>query len=324
MRLNFEYPSVLFFVFLCIPAFILFKIQVAKYFSTSVVHFCRNETERKAFLVKKNLQGVFFAFAWVCAVVGAAGPFYGNKTELIRKSGSEIIFVFDVSRSMIVSDVPPSRLSVAALRAKSIVDGLGKSPCGIVLVKGSGVLAVPVTADHSALYALIDSLSPALVTSPGTGLSDGVLVAASSFSTDRDTASFIILFSDGDETSGDLINAAFTLREKNIALISVGVGTFEGSDIDVYADPSRTEIKRTMLNEAVLKSAAEAAGGRSFYVRATDTGTVERIRSAVSVNDSGFVMVVASHPVNCRPRLFTCALCCFIAGIAFGIYWRKQ
>lgn len=324
MHLRFEHPYILFLLLFSVASFIIFKIQLGRYFTRSVVCFCHDEKERKVFLHKRNFSAVFFLAAWCFAVIGTAGPLYGTKSGLIRKSGSEIIFVFDVSRSMLVSDVLPSRLASASFCAKSILDGLSGIPCGIVLVKGSSVLSVPLTTDYSSLYALIPNLSPALVTSPGSGLSDGLLTASSSFSQDRDNAAFIILFSDGDETSGDLVNAAFKLREKNIVLFAVGTGTAEGQEIDIYPGEGKTEMKLTTLNETLLESAVNSAGGQSAFMRVTDSGLPGEILSSVTPDDSGSILVAGSSPVNHRPAFLVLALFCFIAGVAFRSYWRKN
>lgn len=324
MYLRFEHPYILFLILFSVFAFIVFKINLRKYFIGTVVHFCRNGKERNLFLLKKNITAVFFLMAWCFAVIGTAGPLSGNKTGLIRKSGSEIIFVFDVSRSMLVSDILPSRLTAASFCAKNILDGLGGIPCGAVLVKGSAVLSVPLTTDYTSLYSLISSLSPGLVTSPGSGLADGLSTAFSSFSKDRDNASFVILFSDGDETAGDLTKAAFKLREKNIALIVVGTGTEEGKEINIYANGEKTEMKLTALNENLLQSAVVSAGGKSSYFRITDAAVATQIISVVSPDDSGTILVSGSKPVSRRPEFFALALFCFIGGISAGVYWRKS
>ncbi len=324
----FEHPRVLFLLPAVIPAFLVFKVNLKRYFHDSVSVFCKSEAEKRAFMRKMNARACFFALAWCLAVIGAAGPFIGMKSETVRKSGSEVIFAIDISRSMLVSDILPSRLDYAAACAKSVAAGLSGIPCGVVLIKGAGVSAVPLTLDYSSVFALLDSLSPNLLTSAGTDIAKGIEAAAASFSKDRDCAKFLILFTDGGEESSALSVAASRLREESISLIAVGTATKEGGEIDMYPGNAAEGRVNTALNEAALRRAATSAAGASFFINASESGvseTAERILLALPDGSAdGFVLAAGAYPVNRRDAFFVLALLFFSAGIAAGQYYRKK
>ena len=324
----FEHPNVLFLLPAVVPALLAFKVNLKRYFHDSVSVFCKSEGEKRAFMRKMNARSCFFALAWCLAVIGAAGPFIGMKSETVRKSGSEAVFAVDISRSMLVSDILPSRLDYAAVCAKSVVAGLSGIPCAVVLIKGSSVLAVPLTPDYSSVLALLDSLSPNLLTSAGTDIAKGIEAAAASFSQDRDCAKFLILFTDGGEDSSSLSAAASRLREEGISLVAVGTATKEGGEIDMYPGNAAGGSVNTALNEAALRRTAVSAAGASFFINVSESGvseTAERILSAIPDGNAGsFVLAAGAYPVNRRSEFFVLALLCFSAGVAAGQYCRKK
>ena len=54
--------------------------------------------------------------AFALLVLGAAGPEWGREVVRRGATGSDVVFVVDVSASMDARDVPPSRLSSDAIR----------------------------------------------------------------------------------------------------------------------------------------------------------------------------------------------------------------
>src|SRR5262245_59404788 len=105
-------------------------------------------------------------------VVGAAGPEWGH--ELVRRSavGSEV--VLDVSASMDVRDVPPSRLEEARREAVAVLERLGGSRVAVVAFAGEAARLCPLTIDRSAARLVLESLSTSTVAEPGTDLAKGL------------------------------------------------------------------------------------------------------------------------------------------------------
>ena len=321
----FEHPRVLFLLLAIIPLLLLFKINLSRFFSSSVSVFCKDEAARKSFLLKMRARAALFAAAFCLAVIGAAGPFIGAKSETLRKSGCEVVFAFDISRSMLCSDILPSRLDYAAACAKGVAAQLTGTSCAVVLIKGNAVLAVPLTLDYSAVLTLLDALSPNLLTSSGTNLREGINVAAAAFSKDRDCAKFLVLFTDGGEETSSLVAAGSRLREEEISLIAVGTATKEGAEIDMYPGNPDKGRARTALNETALQRAARGARLSSLYIRAAECSAgeaAERILAALPDEEtSGFALAKGTKPINRRSEFFALALLCFAAGVAAGLYW---
>lgn len=321
----FEHPHVLFLLLAVIPLLLLFAINLRRQFSYAVSVLCKSEDEKKAFLLKMNARAALFALSFCLAVIGAAGPFIGVKSDTVRKSGSEVIFAFDISRSMLIPDLLPTRLDYAASCAKAVAAELSGIPCGVALIKGDGVLAVPLTPDYPAVASLIDALSPNLLTSAGTNLSKGINAATAAFSKDRDYAKFLVLFTDGGE--GSLEAAAAHLRDEGISLIAVGTATREGGEIDRFPQNPSGGRAHSALNDAALIRAVSRAAGSSLFIKAEELSAQEaamRILAAFpTAEEGGFVLSKGTYPVNRRGEFFALAILFFVAGIAAGLYYKK-
>lgn len=271
-------------------------------------------------------RAICFALAWICLICAAASPRWGAGLVATRQQGSSVVFVMDVSRSMTVSDVSPDRLRFSARYASLIVDRMDKTPCGVVLVKGDAVLAIPLTDDRRSVLDLFDSLSPALVSSPGSGLASGIRVALAAFPDSIAASRTVILFTDGDETAGSLADAARKVGSVGAKLVIVGAGTSTGAELNVFPGSAEPRMQLTRLREDSLKAAARAAGNGSFYVNGLETGSALRILDAIAPAVGSDVQLVYSpKPVYRYAGFLVVALGFFCAGcVAGGLSWRKK
>ena len=120
-------------------------------------------------------------------VCSYAGFYWGTNLVPVQKTGTSVSFVFDISNSMLAEDGPNgmSRLKAAGVFAEKLLDKMeeenSSTPVSVVLAKGDGVTAIPLTEDYALIESLLDVLSPNLMTAPGTSLSKGILAAKNSF-----------------------------------------------------------------------------------------------------------------------------------------------
>ena len=321
----FEQPAFLLLSLAVIPAAFVFAFRYRR-LSLVTGSFDRGESGRSVRSRSRWLAVRFasFAIAWILLACAAASPRWGTELSAVRQEGTAVVFVMDISRSMGVSDVSPDRLSFAARYAALLVDRLERIPCAVVLAKGDGVLAVPLTADHRSVLDLLGTLSPALLSSPGTDLGRGIRTALAAFPRNSASARTVILFTDGDETAGSLVVAARAARASGTTLAIVGTGTARGADIDIYPSGDETRLQNTALREDVLRSAAEAAGG--LYVNGSDGGSALRVLdAAVSAHGKSAKLVYSPKPVYRHAGFLLAAL--FFLGIGAvtgGLLWRGR
>ena len=316
----FASPLWLLAVFAPLPAFFLL---FPKWLTLKAViaAFAPREDPRFAVRLEKSflIRSVLFSFSWIFLVLALASPQWGYRMNSVREEGSSVFFVMDISRSMTAQDMQGDRLSYASRYAALLLERLESVRCGVVLARGDAVLAVPLTSDHHAVAVLLESLSPSLMSSPGSSPAKGVLVALQSFPANSSAARSIILMTDGDDSGGALSEAAEKARRAGVQLVIVGCGTAEGASINIYPLASEPVFETMVLHDDVLRLAAGAAGEQSLYVSALDPGSARRILEKINSGDSdGTRLVSSQRPVHRYGIFLTIAIALFSLGLVVG------
>lgn len=240
---------------------------------------------------KVLLQGLalfFFVVAW-------ARPQMGGRLQEVKSEGVELIYVVDVSSSMMAEDVKPSRLAVAKKELARLLDQLAGDKVGIVAFAGAAALVSPMTTDKSALHMFLDSLSEDTVSTQGTHFKNALAVAAEAFArggvevdeTTRVTRALVIASDGEDNEEGALAAAKALADERNIRLFGLAIGTEKGAPIpvrDAYGNVTgykKDADGNTVLSRnkgTILRELAEAGRG-SFYHLVQGGDQVLRLRA---------------------------------------------
>jgi Ca-activated chloride channel family protein len=198
--------------------------------------------------------------------------------ELIEddREGYDLVFVLDISRSMLAGDESPNRLGRAVQAVRDIVEQLSDARFGVVAFKGEALPLLPLTRDREALTLLLDAAGPELATSTGTNLQAGLAAALEAF-TEGGRYRAIFLLSDGEGLDGDATRAARMAGQAGIPIICLGFGSEDGETLVIGGRPVTNAQGRpvtTRLDRAGMTDIAEASGGR--YYRSAEIRRVGR------------------------------------------------
>ena len=204
--------------------------------------------------------------------VTLAGPRLGYDTLEVPHKGRDVIIAMDVSRSMLATDVSPTRLQRAKLLAEDLISELEGDRLGLVAFAGSAFLQAPLTLDHGAVLAAIDELDTDLIPKGGTNLAAAIRTCEEAFGKAEGFSRAIIIISDGEELDADGLAAAKQAAAGGIRIFTVGVGSEEGSEIplgpgEFVRDPAG-KVVQSRLDAARMSEIAETTGG--FYVPLDD------------------------------------------------------
>ena len=97
-------------------------------------------------------------FAAFAGVLAAARPQWGEREATIPRTGAEVVFVLDVSRSMAAKDVAPDRIEAAKAAIVTTLRRLGGDRVGLVIFAGDARLRFPLTTDFAAATQLVESI----------------------------------------------------------------------------------------------------------------------------------------------------------------------
>ncbi len=174
------------------------------------------------------------AFATLVAVAAMSGPRWGAGSRQLESRARNVVFVIDVSRSMLAQDAAPNRLEHAVELARRLLSDLQGDRIALVGFAGDGYLLSPLTLDASAISVQLDALDPDMASEGGSALAGGLDVARSVLgATHEGGDKAIVMFTDGESFDGDaaLQAAGRAVARDGITLVTVPVGSVAGARI---------------------------------------------------------------------------------------------
>src|SRR2546430_8094399 len=112
--------------------------------------------------------GLFFLF------LAAAGPQCGERTEVVKRSGMDLVVALDASNSMLARDVKPSRIERAKLEVTALLDRLNGDRVGLVVFAGDAFVQCPLTTDYAAARLFLRAVEPLNMATQGTAIADAL------------------------------------------------------------------------------------------------------------------------------------------------------
>jgi Ca-activated chloride channel family protein len=257
---------------------------------------------------------------------------------------STIMLAIDVSLSMRVTDVKPSRLAAAQEAAKTFLAELPKDiDVGLVTFAGTAQVVQHATADRAALVGAIDAFQMQY----GTAVGNAIVLCLSELFPDHgldlgemtfgpsqkargrngaarpspkeiapvapgsyDSAA-IILLSDGRRTMGiDTLEAARMAADRGVRIYVIGLGVvggeagFGGEGMAIYLK----------LDEPTLREVARMTGGEYHHA-----GTAEKLQSVYQ--NLGSRLQVQTREIELAPGLALAAAVLLLAAAALSMAW---
>ena len=225
---------------------------------------------------------VLRVLALALLVLALARPQWGFRWEDVRRQGLDLMVVLDTSRSMMASDIKPTRLQQAKWGIRDLLRHLRGDRVGLVPFAGSSILQCPLTIDYAAFTMTLDDVYSGIIPRGGTAIEQALRTAIDSFPEDGAADRVVLLITDGEDHEGDPLQLLPELKEKNVRVYTIGIGTLEGEMVPgadgqgAYFKDRQGQIVKTALKEDVLQKLALGTGGT--YVRSApgDTG-LERV-----------------------------------------------
>ena len=194
---------------------------------------------------------------------------WGKTWREVPQKGIEVMFVLDVSRSMLAEDASPNRLARAKQQIKDMVDEMAGDRVGLVSFAGETRRSVPLTSHYEDFKQTLDSVGPHTVRSGGSRLGDAIAAAASGFLSKTNEHKAIVIFTDGEDQESDPVGVAKKLyADKGIRIFTVGLGDMDQgarvpeseSGRDGYVQYNGQQVWSKM-NGQVLQQIAEKTNG---------------------------------------------------------------
>ena len=222
--------------------------------------------------IKRRLRDALFIIGFLFLISSVAGPYWGS--SLVKRPGQsrDIMVVLDTSRSMLATDISPSRLKHAKWFIQSLLEQTPGDRFGLIAFAGHAFLECPLTQDRNGILLFLNDINTDTISVGGTNIEEALRTALDAFKAAEGQHRAIVLITDGDELQGDSSNVLQDLSKRKIPIYVVGIGDPTlGSVIQIegnkfIADKNGNRVK-SKLNEASLQRIAQSVDGT--YVHST-------------------------------------------------------
>ena len=219
--------------------------------------------------LRRILRASLLLASIALAIVAIAQPRYGFIEKETKQKGRDVIVAIDTSRSMLATDIAPTRLARAKLFTQDLVRLLQGDRIGLVAFAGSAFLQAPLTLDYNAVTNALEELDTSVIPKGGTNIAAAITAAREAFGKAEGQTRALIILTDGEELAADGIASAKQAAGEGIRIFTVGIGSPEGSLIPVRLDDGRSDFVRdsagkpvtSKLDDSRLKEIASATGG---------------------------------------------------------------
>ena len=215
-----------------------------------------------------------------------SGPRLTSGGRPVMRKGADLVFVLDISRSMMARDVQPDRLGQAKQEILSISHAVKGGRRAILLFAAAPLVQCPLTTDQEAFDALLGMASTDLIEEQGTLFRSALELSRKLLKPETENhmesgskgEKIVVLLSDGEDHTGDFLAEAKRMKQDGIHVFVLGVGMSSPVVIPLGApaegvkrDEQGRAIATSFHGETLQKLAHEAGG---LYFRSKTDNTV--------------------------------------------------
>jgi hypothetical protein len=219
--MNFGMPAML----LMLPPLLLvaWLVRRARRFEREAAHLLQGAVPQnvRGFLRRQDL---LVLAALICIVVAMSRPQWNPRPYDVERRGRDLIIALDVSRSMLASDIPPSRLEMARIAVHETLPLLAGQRVALVTFSGSAAVRVPLTLDHGFVRYMLDRADPSDADLGSTSLQAAFEKVKTSVLSDAGGRRDLVMFTDGEDHLSDLEKTGRLLAQFDARVLIIGLG----------------------------------------------------------------------------------------------------
>jgi len=235
---------------------------------------------------KRNWKAVTLLFAVMFVIFAMTRPAWNPKPETVERRGRDVVFLLDVSKSMLAEDLVPNRLERAKLAIRDCVERLQGDRVALVAFAGTAAIKCPLTLDYGFFQMMLGDISIDSIARGGTMVGDAIRkIMTDVFDDQVKEYKDIILITDGEDHDSFPVEAARKAGDRGIRLIAIGLGDEdEGKRIPVTKENGQKTFLKykgqevwTKLDADTLRKMVNATPGGKYFNVATgaiDLGNV--------------------------------------------------
>ena len=214
----------------------------------------------------------------IISVIALAGPTWSKLPQAVYKADVTRMILLDLSRSMDVQDVNPSRLSRAKFKVMDLLEKIREGQVGLIVFAGEPYIVSPLTDDSATIAAMVPTLQTQLMPVQGSRLDLALQKAEQMLKQTGAQHGDVLVITDGlNDAAGEtsVSEAVVSLTKRGHRVSILAVGTEASAPIPLpgggfYKDASG-RIVIPKHDVAGLKKLAQDGGGLYAALSVADT-----------------------------------------------------
>ncbi|MDR9826783.1 VWA domain-containing protein [Vibrio sp. FNV 38] len=207
------------------------------------------------------------AVSFSISIITCAGPTWQREASPFGEDKAEVVYILDVSSSMVQTDVPPSRLDRSKHKILDILEYRDGGKNALIAYAGSAHIAMPLTQDSAVFAPFLSAIEPNVMPVSGKSVEETIPLLDSLFS--NESGGSVILVTDGINASS-IDRFANYFQQNDSSLIVLAIGQYQSA----ASTPSGYED---------LKHLARSANG-AIVELSVDNADVEQVAYLIDRN----------------------------------------
>ena len=237
--------------------------------------------------VRDNSLWLLAAIVAVLGIVALAGPVWDKLPQPIYRQQAALVIVLDLSSSMDVADIKPSRLARARHKITDILATRKEGQTALVTYAADAFVVTPLTEDTATIDALIPALSSQIMPTQGSAADKALAQAFALFDNAGVAYGDVLLVSDGFNPNELTAMQSLLSGNPNHRVSVLGIGTEAGGPIPLggggFLKDDQGSIVIARLQTADTRDIVRASGG-AFELISNDDTDINRLMKTIDTN----------------------------------------
>ena len=242
-------------------------------------------------VTKRKWAPVALFTGWALAILMLAGPVWDKQDVPVFQALQAEVVLFDLSRSMMVDDIAPNRLTRARFKLADLLGSSNGRQIGLIAFTERPYVISPLTEDMRTIEAFLPSLSPAIMPVQGSRLDLAIDRAVTLFEQASVQQGHILYIGDQNPTAADF-SAAARARDAGHRVSVLAVGTASGKplrdDEGQFLTDGNGSIVVPQVMMELMRDLADAGGGKAVSLTTGDSDLqqLEAVSNTAAIEDT--------------------------------------
>lgn len=255
--------------------FAAWAAQYWRVFKKPELHLPTKYIKTESSKIMRLLLFLVGTLAWAFLAFAITVPREPLKYEKSKIEANDLIFVVDVSRSMLAEDFKPNRLEAAKEKIREFVKYRPTDRIGIVIFAEKAFTLLPLTTDLKLIEKLISEIKTGFL-GGGTNIGDALGLAAARLAKTTALNKVVIFLTDGVSNVGNLTPkiAAEEAAKIGVKVYTIGIGGDKNARIPLgrgVFGMRYQNIPGGSIDVKTLQMISDMTGGKSYIAKDIDS-----------------------------------------------------